>query len=291
MPTASHPPPEEPLRVSILTQGSYLIASIHTALDDGQLVRFRRDLLEQIGRHRSRGVIIDVAALDVIDSFACHTLRTITEVARLRGAETVVVGIQPDVALAMVRLGVSRREPDDRARPRGGAGAARGHHVRRGVPPREGRRPVTGDARPPAPELQRRVPALPQPPRRAHPAHGLRARPPRPRHRREPARPRPDPPRRARGRAARPAGARRAAGHRRRGGRVPGRGPRAVRDDPPRRSRPHWWRRRREPAAPAVLRSARPRPHHLPVPRASPPRRCRTRTGGATDERLHGPVP
>jgi rsbT antagonist protein RsbS len=52
-------------------------------------------------------VIIDVAALDVIDSFACHTLRTITEVARLRGAETVVVGIKPDVALAMVRLGVS----------------------------------------------------------------------------------------------------------------------------------------------------------------------------------------
>jgi rsbT antagonist protein RsbS len=107
MATASHPPLEEPLRVSILTQGSYLIASIHTALDDGQLVRFRRDLLEQIGRQRSRGVIIDVAALDVIDSFACHTLRTITEVARLRGAETVVVGIKPDVALAMVRLGVS----------------------------------------------------------------------------------------------------------------------------------------------------------------------------------------
>ena len=107
MPPASQPPPEEPLRVSILRQGSYLIASIHTALDDGQLIRFRRDLLEQIGRQRSRGVIIDVAALDVIDSFACHTLRTITEVARLRGAETVVVGIQPDVALAMVHLGVS----------------------------------------------------------------------------------------------------------------------------------------------------------------------------------------
>jgi rsbT antagonist protein RsbS len=107
MPTDSHPPPQEPLRVSILTQGRYLIASIHTALDDGQLLRFRHDLLEQIGRQRSRGVIIDVAALDVIDSFACHTLRTITEVARLRGAETVIVGIQPDVALAMVRLGVS----------------------------------------------------------------------------------------------------------------------------------------------------------------------------------------
>ena len=99
------PPPQEPLRVSILTQGSYLIASIHTALDDGQLHRFRTDLLELIGQRRSRGVIIDVAALDVIDSFACHTLRTIAQVARLRGAETVVVGIQPDVAFTMVKLG------------------------------------------------------------------------------------------------------------------------------------------------------------------------------------------
>ena len=107
MPTASHPPPDEPLRVSILRQGGYLIASIHTALDDGQLVRFRRDLLDQIGQHRSRGVIIDVAALDVIDSFACHTLRNLAQVARLRGAQTVVVGVQPDVALTMARLGTS----------------------------------------------------------------------------------------------------------------------------------------------------------------------------------------
>jgi rsbT antagonist protein RsbS len=102
---AEQPPSQEPLRVSILTQGSYLIASIHTALDDGQLHRFRADLLELIGQRRSRGVIIDVAALDVIDSFACHTLRTIAQVARLRGAETVVVGIQPDVAFTMVKLG------------------------------------------------------------------------------------------------------------------------------------------------------------------------------------------
>ena len=46
---AEQPSPQEPLRVSILTQGSYLIASVHTALDDGQLRRFRDDLLELIG--------------------------------------------------------------------------------------------------------------------------------------------------------------------------------------------------------------------------------------------------
>ncbi len=96
-----------PKLVSILRQGPYLIASVHTALDDTQMVRFRDDLVEQIGRHRSRGVIIDVAALDVLDSFGARTLRTIGELARLRGAVTVIVGIQPDVAFAIVALGMS----------------------------------------------------------------------------------------------------------------------------------------------------------------------------------------
>src|SRR3954447_12121242 len=96
-----------PKLVSILRQGSYLIASVHTALDDTQMVRFREDLVEQIGRYRSTGVIIDVAALDVLDSFGSSTLQTIAQVARLRGARTVIVGIQPDVAFAMVSLGMT----------------------------------------------------------------------------------------------------------------------------------------------------------------------------------------
>ena len=96
-----------PALVSILRQGSYLIASIHTALDDTQMVRFQKDLIEQIGKNRARGVIIDVAALDVLDSFGSRTLSDIAEMARLRGARTVIVGIQPDVAFAMVRLGMS----------------------------------------------------------------------------------------------------------------------------------------------------------------------------------------
>jgi len=97
-----------PALVSILRQGSYLIASIHTALDDSELVRFQKDLIGQIGEHRSSGVIIDVAALDVLDSFGSRTLSNIAEMARLRGAMTVIVGIQPDVAFAMVALGMGR---------------------------------------------------------------------------------------------------------------------------------------------------------------------------------------
>jgi rsbT antagonist protein RsbS len=98
--------PSGPVRVSILNQGSYLIASVHTALDDGQLIRFQRDLIERIGRRRARGVIIDVAALDVLDSFGTRTLHQIARMSRLRGAETVIVGIAPELALAMVRLGI-----------------------------------------------------------------------------------------------------------------------------------------------------------------------------------------
>jgi rsbT antagonist protein RsbS len=95
-----------PALVSIMRQGSTLIASVHTALDDTELVRFEHDLIAQIGEHRSPGVIIDVAALDVIDSFAALTLRRIAEMARLRGALTVIVGIQPEVAFTMVQLGM-----------------------------------------------------------------------------------------------------------------------------------------------------------------------------------------
>ena len=97
--------PGPPL-VSILRPGSYLIASIHTALNDSELMRFQRDLIDQVGRYRARGVIIDVAAVDVLDSFASHTLRTIARTATLRGATIVIVGINPEVAFAMVQLGM-----------------------------------------------------------------------------------------------------------------------------------------------------------------------------------------
>lgn len=92
--------------VSILRQGDFLIASIHAALDDTELVQFQEDLLDQIGRHRAQGIIVDVAALDVLDSFASKSLRDLAYMARLRGAATVIVGIQPDVAFAVVQLGM-----------------------------------------------------------------------------------------------------------------------------------------------------------------------------------------
>jgi rsbT antagonist protein RsbS len=97
----------EAMFVSILQQGDFLIASIHAALDDTQFVRFQEDLVEQIGTRRAKGIIIDIAALDVLDSFGSKSLRDLAHMARLRGAFTVLVGIQPDVAFAIVKLGMT----------------------------------------------------------------------------------------------------------------------------------------------------------------------------------------
>ena len=92
------------MSVAILQQGDYLIASIQFDLTDGQVLELRDDLSDRIGRFRARGLIIDVAALDVIDSFVARSLGSIAITARLRGAETVIVGIEPDVAIAMVQF-------------------------------------------------------------------------------------------------------------------------------------------------------------------------------------------
>ena len=97
----------ETVSVPILKQGDVLIASIQAALSDRELAQLHDAFAEQVGRFRSRGVIIDVTALDVLDSFATRTLRSIAYTAKLRGANAVVVGIQPDVAFAMVQLGLS----------------------------------------------------------------------------------------------------------------------------------------------------------------------------------------
>src|SRR2546421_5058590 len=95
------------MQVPILKQGDYLIASIQMALTDADLRQLQDDLVKRVSVARSRGVIIDVTALDVLDSFACRTLSGIAHMTRLRGAETVIVGIQPDVAFAMVQLGLT----------------------------------------------------------------------------------------------------------------------------------------------------------------------------------------
>jgi rsbT antagonist protein RsbS len=98
--------------VPILKQGDYLIATIQSAMADSDALQLQDDLMDRVGRYRSKGLIVDVTALDLMDSFAGRALRTIAHMTRLRGAVMVIVGIQPEVAFAMVQLGMSLEEVD-----------------------------------------------------------------------------------------------------------------------------------------------------------------------------------
>jgi rsbT antagonist protein RsbS len=92
------------MSVAILREGDYLIAAILSDLTDKEVVKLRRELIDLVGKYRSRGLVIDVSALDVIDSFVARALRSIVLTVRLRGAHTVIAGIQPDVAIALVQF-------------------------------------------------------------------------------------------------------------------------------------------------------------------------------------------
>src|ERR1700741_926003 len=92
--------------VPILKQGAILIASVQAALTDSDAERLRLDLMERVSQDPAHGIIVGGTAIDVMDSFAARSLRTIAHMTRLRGADTVIVGLQPEVAFAMVQLGL-----------------------------------------------------------------------------------------------------------------------------------------------------------------------------------------
>lgn len=98
------------IRVPILRQGRHLIASIQDSLSDEDMRNLRSNLMAEVVRIRATGVVIDVSALDVLDSFGTRMLRDISAGLQLCGARTVIVGIQPEVALSMVLLGLTMQE-------------------------------------------------------------------------------------------------------------------------------------------------------------------------------------
>ncbi|MDQ5985351.1 MAG: RsbT antagonist protein RsbS [Syntrophus sp. SKADARSKE-3] len=95
------------MSIPILKQGPYLIASIQSSPSDSEWREMGQQLAERVGKQRARGVVIDVTILDLVDSFAARTLREIAQTVKLRGAEPVIVGIQPEVAFSMVQLGLT----------------------------------------------------------------------------------------------------------------------------------------------------------------------------------------
>jgi rsbT antagonist protein RsbS len=94
-------------RVPILKLGSYLLAAVEGELTDTGWQRFRDDLVQRAADSRARGVVIDIGSIEIMDSYATRLLDGCAKVLRLRGTQTVIVGVQPEVAFTMAQLGLS----------------------------------------------------------------------------------------------------------------------------------------------------------------------------------------
>jgi rsbT antagonist protein RsbS len=96
-------------RIPILKMGEYLLITIQVDMHDKLAMTLQNDLTEQIVQYKSKGILIDISALEIVDSFIGRMLGIIASMSRLLDAETVVVGMQPAVAITLVELGMSMK--------------------------------------------------------------------------------------------------------------------------------------------------------------------------------------
>jgi rsbT antagonist protein RsbS len=94
-------------RIPILKMGNFLLVTIQVDMHDRLALTLQDDLTERIIKHQARGVLIDISSLDMVDSFLGRMLSNIALMAHILDAETVVVGMQPAVAITLVELGLS----------------------------------------------------------------------------------------------------------------------------------------------------------------------------------------
>ena len=94
-------------RIPILQMGSFLLVTIQVDMQDQTALALQDDLAEKISRTGAKGVLIDISALEIVDSFVGRMLASISGIARILDATTVVVGMQPAVAITLVELGLS----------------------------------------------------------------------------------------------------------------------------------------------------------------------------------------
>lgn len=95
------------MKIPILKVDGVLIASIQVALDDSSILEFQEDLLQRVAEDAPAGVIIDITAVDLVDSFMARSLNDAAIGVHLLGAELTLVGIQPHVAITLVEMGLT----------------------------------------------------------------------------------------------------------------------------------------------------------------------------------------
>jgi rsbT antagonist protein RsbS len=91
--------------IPILRVGPNLLATVHVELRDAVAEAFQEDILTELERRAARGLVIDVSGLDVVDTYVARVLSETGRMAKLMGTETVLVGIRPDVAATLIRMG------------------------------------------------------------------------------------------------------------------------------------------------------------------------------------------
>jgi rsbT antagonist protein RsbS len=94
-------------RIPILKMGNYLLVTIQVDMHDRMATTLQEDLSDRIVKHKSKGVLIDISALELVDSFIGRMLGNIAAISRVLDAQTVVVGMRPAVAITLVELGLS----------------------------------------------------------------------------------------------------------------------------------------------------------------------------------------
>lgn len=100
-------PEQTGVRIPILKIDDFLIASIQVSLDDSAVVRFQDDLLHEVARTGASGVVVDITAVDIVDSFMARSLNDTAVAVHLLGARVVIVGMRPELALTLVQMGLT----------------------------------------------------------------------------------------------------------------------------------------------------------------------------------------
>jgi rsbT antagonist protein RsbS len=116
-------------RIPVLKMGRFLLVTIQVDMHDQLAMNLQDDLTQRIVTHRARGVLIDISSLDVVDSFIGRMISNIAAMSKVLDAETVVVGMQPAVAITLVELGLTLTGVRTALNVERGMDLLRGNHV------------------------------------------------------------------------------------------------------------------------------------------------------------------